>query len=145
MISPDSDKQKKLAAKIQIKYKAGIGELIWSMSTCRPDIAFTSIKLSQSNCPPAEYHYHGLKHTIRYVYITQNDGIYFWPTSSCPEFPEGTLPTVNSNQQDIDHGCPDHKASTTIAYGDSWLHALKHEDPSAVSASNRQGVPSHTR
>ncbi len=117
--SPDSDKQKKLAAKMQIKYKAGVGEHIWAITTCRPDIAFTSIKLSQSNSAPAEHHYHGLKHAIRYVYITQNDGIYFWRTSSCPELPEGTLPTANSNWQDLlVGGCPDHNASTAIAYGD---------------------------
>jgi hypothetical protein len=36
------------------------------MTTCRPDIAFTSVKLSQSNSTPAEIHYHGLKHAILY-------------------------------------------------------------------------------
>jgi len=66
-----------------MKYKAGIGELIWAMTTCRPDIAFTSVKLSQSNSAPADHHYHGLKHAIRYVYITRNDDILLaHPTST---------------------------------------------------------------
>ncbi len=33
--------------KMQIKYKAGVGELIWAIMTCRPDIAFTSIRTEQ--------------------------------------------------------------------------------------------------
>jgi hypothetical protein len=66
----DPHDQKLLATKMQLKYKAGVGKLIWALITCRPDIAFTSVKLSQSNSAPAEHHYHGLKHAIWYVYIT---------------------------------------------------------------------------
>jgi hypothetical protein len=95
--SSNPDKQKQLANRMQIKYKAGVGELIWAVKTCRPDIAFTSNKLSQSNSVPAEHHYRGLKHVIRYLYITRNDGIYFWRTNSRTELPKGCLPMVNSN------------------------------------------------
>ena len=35
--------QQELATKMQIKYKSGVGEIIWAMTTCRPDIAFTSV------------------------------------------------------------------------------------------------------
>jgi hypothetical protein len=62
-----SDDAKELASlehSMQIKYRGGVGELIWAMTTCRPDIAYTSVKLSQSNSRPAEIHYHGLKHAI---------------------------------------------------------------------------------
>ena len=110
-----------------MKYKAGIGELIWAMTTCRPDIAFTSVKLSQSNSAPAEHHFHGLKYTIRYLYITRNDGIYFWHTQPRSELPEGPLPPINSNRQDLlldDR--PQHDASTAVAYGDSdWATCVK--------------------
>ena len=74
----DPKDQAKLASTMQIKYRGGVGELIWAMTTCRPDIAFTDVKLSQSNSNPAEHHYHGLKHAIQYLYITQTDGINFW-------------------------------------------------------------------
>jgi hypothetical protein len=57
-----------------------VGELIWAMTTCHPNIAFTSVKLSQSNSAPAEHHYHGLKHAIHYLYMTHNNNIYFWHT-----------------------------------------------------------------
>jgi hypothetical protein len=66
----DPKQQQQLATKMKIKYKGGVGKLIWAMTTCRPNIAFTSVKLSQSNLAPIEHHYHGLKHGIRYVYIT---------------------------------------------------------------------------
>jgi hypothetical protein len=46
--SLNPDKQKQWATKMQIKHKANVGELIWAMTTCRLDIAFMSIKLSQS-------------------------------------------------------------------------------------------------
>ncbi len=127
MGSSNPDVQKDLSSKMQIKYKVGVGKLIWAMTTSQPDISFTSIKLSQLNSAPAEHHYHGLKHAIRYVYITQQDGIYFWQTTSQAELPEGPLPTVNSNRQDlfIDDR-PDHNATTAVAYGDSdWATCIK--------------------
>ena len=127
-IGPSESKaQQDLATKMQIKDKSGVGKLIWAMTTCRPDIAFTNVKLSQSNSAPAEHHYHGLKHSIRYLYATRNDGIYFWHTQSRPELPDGALPTINSNPQDLlldDR--PDHDAITAVAYGDSdWATCVK--------------------
>jgi hypothetical protein len=123
----DPKDQAKLASSMQLKYRGGVGELIWAMTTCRPDIAFTGVKLSQSNSNPAEHHYHGLKHAIRYLYITRDDGIYFWRTSPRLDLPEGPLPTVNSNKHDLlldDR--PDHDASIAVAYGDSdWATCVK--------------------
>jgi hypothetical protein len=73
----DPKVQAALEASLQLEYRAGIGELIWAMTTWQPDIAYTGVKLSQSNSAPAEIHYHGLKHAIQYLYITRHDGIYF--------------------------------------------------------------------
>jgi hypothetical protein len=77
-VPTDPSKQAKLASAMQIKYRGVVGELIWAMTTCHPDITFTSVKLSQSNSAPAKHYHHGLKHAIQYLYITQTDGIYFW-------------------------------------------------------------------
>jgi hypothetical protein len=127
-IGPNNPKdQVTLEASMKIKYRASIGELIWAMTTCRPNIAYTSIKLSQSNLIPAEHHYHGLKHAIRYLYMTRNDGIYFWQTPLRPDLPDGPLPTINSNARDLllDNQ-PDHEASIAIAYGNSdWATCVK--------------------
>jgi hypothetical protein len=76
----DSKAHAALEASMQLKYHAGIGELIWAMTTCHPNIAYTSVKLSQMNSTPSEIHYHSLKHAIWYLYITHNDGIYYWHT-----------------------------------------------------------------
>jgi hypothetical protein len=45
--STDPKEEQHLETKMQIKYKAGIGELIWAIMTCRPDIAFTTIRTEQ--------------------------------------------------------------------------------------------------
>ncbi len=119
--------QQHLATKMDIKYKGGVGKLIWAMTTCRPDISYTSVKLSQSNSAPAEHHYHGLKHAIRYVYITRHDGIYFWRTHARDDLPTGPLPTVNSNVKDLLlESRPQHDAHIAVAYGDSdWATCVK--------------------
>jgi hypothetical protein len=123
----DPKEQHQLAAKMEIKYKGGVGELIWAMTTCRPDISYTSVKLSQSNSAPAEIHFHGLKHAIRYVYITRHDGIYFWRTRARDDLPQGPLPKVNSNAKDLLlDGRPQHDAHIAVAYGDSdWATCVK--------------------
>jgi hypothetical protein len=97
------------------------------MTTCRPDIAFTSVKLSQSNSAPAEHHYHGLKHAIHYVYITRDNGIYFWRTTPHMDLPNGPLLPVNSNHNDfLLNNRPDHDATIAVAYGDSdWATCAK--------------------
>jgi hypothetical protein len=77
---PDPNVQACLAKSIQISYQSGVGELIWAMTTTRPDIAFTSIKLSQANSALHEHHYHGIKDALKYLYSTRDDGIYFWRT-----------------------------------------------------------------
>jgi hypothetical protein len=123
----DPKEQQQLATKMEIKFKGGVGELIWAMTTCRPDISFTSVKLSQSNSAPAEHHTHGLKYAIRYLYITRHDGIYFWRTATRDELPAGPLPTINSNFKDLllDRR-PQHNADVAFAYGDSdWATCMK--------------------
>ncbi len=57
---PDKKVQAALAKWMQLPYCSGIGKLIWAMTTCHPDLAYTSVKLSQSNTCPDEIHYHDL-------------------------------------------------------------------------------------
>jgi hypothetical protein len=71
------------------------------MTTCHPDLAYVAVKLSQANHCPHKHHYHGLRHALKYLYVTKDDGIYFWRTTPQPEFKEGPLPIVHSNKQDI--------------------------------------------
>ena len=112
---------------MQLSYRSGVGELIWAMTTCRPDLAFVSVKLSQSNSCPHEHHFHGLQHALKYMYTTRDDGLYFWRTESWSELPDGPLPTVHSNKSDLLlTACPDHNATTLHAYADSdWATCVK--------------------
>ncbi len=99
----DSDKaaQSSLAKWMQLAYQPGVGELIWPMTTCCPDLAYTSVKLSQSNTCPHKIHYHGLKHALKYLYNSHNTGIYFWRTTPHLKHPFGTPPQIHSNKKDI--------------------------------------------
>jgi hypothetical protein len=125
---PDPLVQKKLAASHKLSYQCGVGEIIWAMTTTRPDLAYTAVKLSQANCAPHEDHFHGLKHALKYLYSTLNDGIYFWRTAPRMELNEGPLPTINSNKQDLllDRSRPEHDANMLHAYADSdWATCVK--------------------
>jgi hypothetical protein len=103
------------------RYKLGwqrlwTGELIWAMTTCRPDLAYAGVKLSQANACPHEHHFHGVKHALKYLYSTREDGLYYWRTAPCDEFPEGryrrSIATSKTsswrNAQNTTHTCSMH-------------------------------------
>ena len=112
---------------MELTYRCGVGELIWAMTTTRPDVAFASVKLSQANSAPDEHHYHGVKHALKYLYSTRDDGIYFWRTAPRLEFKEGPVPTINSNKQDLLlENRPNYDATTVHAYADlDWATCPK--------------------
>lgn len=125
--SSDPKEQARLSKQMQINYRAGVGELIWAMTTCRPDIGYASVKLSQANSKPHEHHYHGLKHAIKYLYATKDDGIYYWRTAARNDLPEGPPPRINSNKSDLLlQDRPQHDATVAFAYADSdWATCIK--------------------
>jgi hypothetical protein len=94
---PDKEVQSNLAKTMQLSYRSGVGERIWAMTTCHPDLSYTSAKLSQSNTCPHELHYHGLKHALKFLYNSRDDGLYFWQTAPRTELPDGPLPRITSN------------------------------------------------
>ena len=112
---------------MQLSYRSGVGELIWAMTTCSPDLAYTSVKLSQSNTCPAEVHYHGLKHALKFLYNSRDDGLYFWRPIPRMELPEGPLPVINSTISDLRlDGRPEFSPLTAHAYADSdWATCPK--------------------
>jgi hypothetical protein len=97
------------------------------MRTTRPDLAFASIKLSQANSSADDIHYHSVKHALKYLYSTRDDGIYSWWISPCLEFNKGPPPQVNSNKQDLLlENQPKHEATIAHAYADSdWPSWVK--------------------
>ena len=114
---PDPKRQATLAKDQQLSYRSGVGELIWAMTTCRPDLAYTAVKLSQSNTAPDTIHFNILKYALKFLYKLREDGIYFWCTAPRSELPDGLSPTINSNKQDIFlSGRPQFEALTAHAY-----------------------------
>jgi hypothetical protein len=75
-------------------YRQGVGELIYAMVTCRPDISFSIIKLSQYSVSPGRVHFEALRNIYRYLYKTKSDGIYYWREQPRNDMPEGPIPAT---------------------------------------------------
>ena len=86
----DDDASKTLHTNAGFKYRNATGELIFAMVTCRGDIAFPIMKLSQYNNRPASCHFEAIKDVYRYLNRTTQDGLMFWRPR-----PNNTLPTTN--------------------------------------------------
>jgi hypothetical protein len=99
--NPDKKVQAQLEKQMGIKYQRAIGQLIWPMTTCRPDLAQSVVKLAQHSAAPAEVHYCGVKSVFRYLAATMSEGIYFWRTAPAMELPDDPLPTIWSTPHDI--------------------------------------------
>lgn len=72
------------------------------MVTCRPDISFATVKLAQFSACPSEKHYHALRHCLKYLVHTKNDGIYYWRPTPRLDLDIGPTPQVSSNSHDLD-------------------------------------------
>ena len=68
-----------------MNYRQAIGELIYAMVTCRPDIAFPVTKLSQYSTNPSSIHYEAVKQIFYYLNCTKHEGIHFWRAEECPD------------------------------------------------------------
>lgn len=90
-VRPESDADRRiLQNRMGFNYRQAVGELIYAMVTCRPDISFALIKLSQYSNNPAEAHYIAIKQIFYYLRATKTEGIYFWrpqPNSNLPSLP----------------------------------------------------------
>ncbi len=113
---PDLKVQAKLAKTMGLSYRSSVGELIWAMTT-----------FSQANACLHDHHFHGVKHFLKYLYSTHDNGIYFWHTAPCIEFKEGPIPHINSNKQDLLlDDCPEYGANVLHAYADlDWATCVK--------------------
>ncbi len=130
---------------MQLLYRLGEGKLIWAITTCCPDLAYTAVKLSQSNTAPHEIHYHGLKHALKFLYNSRDHGIYFWRTSPRPNFPVGPTLGINSNNNNILlDACPQFDALCTHAYADlDWATCPKTQRSFGGACIHLAGKPSH--
>lgn len=96
---PLTDKElQKVEKKFGFSYRQGIGELIYGMVTCRPDISFPLIKLSQYSTKPALEHFEAVQELYNYIRSTKSDGIYYWRTAPRMDLPLGPLPETKKDK-----------------------------------------------
>jgi dUTP pyrophosphatase len=109
---PESEKEKlDIQHRMGFNYRQAIGELIYAMVTCRPDISYPLIKLSQYSSNPAEAHYMAVKDIFYYLKATPSDGIYYWRPSRNTELPVLPLPAVTPSTYTPD---PSTRADTPL-------------------------------
>ena len=78
--TPPSTAAAQAALESNFRYRCGIGELIWAMITCRPEISFPVTKLSQFAAHPAAMHYDAVKRVFCYLNATPEHGLTYWRT-----------------------------------------------------------------
>jgi len=96
-IGPQDDiETSALQLKIAFRYRQAIDELIFAAVTCCLDF-FSAILLSQYSNSPAKCHYIAVKHIFRYLHLSLNNGLYFWPIYPDYSLPTAFLPTLHHN------------------------------------------------
>jgi hypothetical protein len=90
---PDKEVQANLEKEFKFAYRSGIGEIIYAMVTARPDVSTSVVRCAQNSACPAKEHYHAVRHILKYLYLTRDDGIYYWRAKPLGSLPEHPLPT----------------------------------------------------
>jgi deoxyuridine 5'-triphosphate nucleotidohydrolase len=88
----------KLEKEFGFGYRQAVGELIYALVTCRPDISFPIIKLSQYSTRPNKIHFEALRNIYRYLNATKNEGIHFWRKEPREDLPKGPLPETKRDE-----------------------------------------------
>ena len=110
--------QLRLSKHYHMHYRQIIGEIIWPMVKCRPDISFHITKLSQFMANPAEAHYQALRRIGSYLAQTTDTGIYYWRDVPRKDLPEAPLPTTYQEPYSLQED-PVTNSRFITAYADS--------------------------
>jgi hypothetical protein len=94
--APATEKeQRELEKAMGFSYRQAIGELMFALTICRPDIAVPVIKLSQHASRPApSEHYKAVKAVFVYLNATREDGLVCWRKRPCTDLPDLPLPQM---------------------------------------------------
>jgi len=95
-----------LKEKMGFNYRQVIGEIIFPMMKCRPEIAPHAIKLSQYMENPAEEHYQALRDILSFLANTIDDGIYYWRKSPRMDLPIAPMPVLHPDNYLIQDNTP---------------------------------------
>ena len=123
----DPKGQKELEERMRMSYRSGVGELIYALVTCRPDISHAVVRCAQNCICPHEIHYHGVKNILKYLYLTKSEGLYFWRAQPNDLLPDNPAPTLSSTAHDLlMEGRPHHDSTTLHGFVDSdWATCPK--------------------
>ena len=98
---PDPTAQAKLAKQATFGYRNAIGELIYALITCRPDLSYATVRAAQYSACPAKIHFDGVRSILKYLYATKSDGIYFWRPEPNTALRAVDPPEIKSNAHDL--------------------------------------------
>ena len=119
--------QTSLQVEMNFNYRQAIGELIFAMVTCRPDISFPLIKLSQHSANPARIHYEAVISIFRYLNATIDDGLIYWRPQPMATLPTGPEPKIYTDNHAIDENILPQDDTTLQAMVDSdWAGDTTH-------------------
>ena len=127
-VGPNPQTHKKeyiqLENKMGFKYRKLLGELLFCMVTCRPDISFPIIKLAKFSNQPGEIHYLALKGVLRYLRATIKEGLHYWRKKTA--FPD-LLPLANQpTLSRIQHPHLDQNPNYVLGFTDAdWAHDVQ--------------------
>ena len=98
---PSSTTEKlRLKQEMGFNYRQIIGEIIFPMMKCRPEIAAAAIKLSQS------IHYKATLGILEFLSQTIDDGIYYWRREPRMDLPDMPLPTIHPDNYSFEDNTP---------------------------------------
>ena len=119
--------QKELESRMRLSYRSGVGELIYALVTCRPDISHAVVRCAQNCICPHELHYHAVKHVLKYLYLTKSEGLYFWREQPNDHLPDKPAPILSSTAHDLlMEGRPHHGSTSLHGFVDSdWATCPK--------------------
>lgn len=120
------EERQQLEDKMGIKYRRAMGEIMFPMIKCRPDISTHAIILSQFMNDPKEIHYQALKDLILYLAATANEGIHYWREKSHPTLPYHPPPITHDDNNYTITETRGTNSSSIIAFVDSdWATNTK--------------------
>ena len=86
---PSSSMEIKRLHDAHFNYRQVIGEAMYAMVTCQPNISYAVIKVSQYSSNPAEVHYKAARQLMNYLALTKSRGITYWRGAFVPaDLPE---------------------------------------------------------
>ncbi len=122
----DLKAQIKLQHEMGIHYRQVIGELLYAMVTCRPDISYPVVKLSQYSIKPAREHYEAAKELLLYLKATRTDGIYYWRSEPHKSLPVGKLPATKFDTHQATYEEQDNGHTLEAAVDSDWAADSTH-------------------